>query len=586
MKAIGSAIRSKLSYSQKLLLFVVTAVLVVCSFVFGYFVVNMRRQMSDYVRSELNQTMNQTVSRVSAELENLQRIMYTNMTDTHLWQRLSMEYTAPMGTWELYDYVNKFYDTLLMMDDRIVLVTIYVDNPTIAEDKTYIRHFDYFEALPVYDEVMKANGAVVMYPMKDVFPEDYYTYNQYSSTRNFCLMRSSVYRGVRFGIVLEFSRSLFTDHLSDLYAHQICLLDPQGKVKLYFNHSEDRTSEAYDVDFGTHTHERSMRANTAVGWEIAMMERIDLMDNVDKTIARMTLYAGSIILLLMLVIVQFLWRMTARLRSLDATIQSTMAEYGGSQARQAEGEDELDQVLVSLQALKDRIDYLMNEVMETELAHRDAELRMLYSQIKPHFLYNTLSGVMSLARRYHDERLENMISSLSDMYRISLNRGRPNITVADEICLTRSYLYIIQNRFDDMLQVTLESSPEIEQSVVPKVILQPFVENCVTHAILEEGTLHIQIRGVLQDDEVVFTIQDDGPGIAPETIRAIFDTSSQGVGFGVRNVHQRIQLLYGNAYGVTLQNAPEGGTLAILRLPFCREEVLADYQKQNSIHTN
>lgn len=579
-------IKNKINYSQKLLLFVIMSVLVVCSFVFGYFVVNMRRQMADYVRNELNHTMNQTVTKIKAELDNLQRIMYTTLTDTHLWQRLSMEYTDPMGTWELYDYVNKYYDTLLAMDDRIVLVTIYVDNPTIVEDKTYIRHFDYFMNLPVYEQVCEANGAVVMFPMTDVFPQDYYTYNRISSQKNFCLLRTSVYRGVRFGVVLEFSRSLFTDHLSALHGHQIYLLDRDDRITLHYDQTEDRSEAVYGAAFEAHALEENTRSDVGLQWEIAVMDQIELMDNVDLTIARMTLYAASGILLLLLAITQLLWRMTARLRSLDATIRSSMAEYGGTQGSQVAAGDELDQALVSLQALKDRIDYLMNEVMEKELAHRDAELRLLYSQIKPHFLYNTLSCVMSLARRYHDERLETMISSLSDIYRISLNRGRENITVADELRLTESYLYIIQNRFDDMLQVTLETEPEIEPSVVPKVILQPFIENCVTHAILGDDTLHIAIRGVCRGDDVIFTVQDDGPGIAEDTVRAIFDNGAQGIGFGVRNVHQRIQMLYGPSYGVKLENAPEGGTLATLTLPFCLQEDLAEYQKNASLQSN
>lgn len=578
--------KAKVNYSQKLLLFVIMSVLLVCSFVFGYFVVNMRRQMADYVRNDMNHTMSQTVTKIKAELDNLQRIMYTTLTDTHLWQRLSMEYTDPMGTWELYDYVNKYYDTLLAMDDRIALVTIYVDNPTIVEDKTYIRHFDCFTNLPVYDQVCQANGAVVMFPMTDVFPADYYTYNRISSSRNFCLLRTSVYRDVRFGVVLEFSRSLFTDHLNALHGHQVYLLDGNDRMTMHFDRTADRSEQVYGEAFVAPAMGESIRSEIGLNWEIAVLDQVELMKNVDRTIAQMTLYAGAGILLMILLITQLLWRMTGRLRSLDATIRSSMAEYGGSQGSQENVGDELDQALVSFQALKDRVDYLMNEVMEKELAHRDAELRLLYSQIKPHFLYNTLSCVMSLARRYHDERLETMINSLSDIYRISLNRGRENITVADELRLTESYIYIIQNRFDDMLRVTMETDPEIGPSVVPKVILQPFIENCVNHAILGDDTLSIVIRGMRRGDDVVFTVQDNGPGIPQETIRAIFDSGAQGVGFGVRNVHQRIQMLYGASYGVTLQNSVEGGTLATLTLPFCLQENLEEYQKNASKRSN
>jgi len=582
MRKKPGAARNKLSYSQRLLLFVIMSVLTVCSFVFGYFVVNMRQQMADYVRKDLNHTMSQTVTKIKADLDNLQRIMYTTLTDAHLWTRLSQEYMDPMGIWELYDYVNKYYDTLLSMDDNIVLVTIYVDNPTIVEDKTYIRNFDYFMSLPVYEQVKKANGAVVMYPMTDVFPEDYYTYNRISSRSNFCLLRTSVYRDVRFGVVLEFSRNLFSNHMTSLHQNQTYLLDSADRIAMHLDRSADRSSTVFGTAFSDLPAGDSTRSGLPLGWELVAMDQVELMKNVDQTIAQMTVYAGSVIVLMVLLIVHLLWHMTGRLRNLDATIRSSMAEYGGEESRN-EGVDELDQVLISLEALKSRINYLMNEVMEKELAHRDAELRLLYSQLKPHFLYNTLSCVMSLARRYHDERLENMISSLSDIYRISLNRGKENITVADELQLTQSYLYIIQNRFDDMLQVTMETDKEIEPSIVPKVILQPFIENCVTHAITGDEVLQIQIHGQRVMDDVVFTVRDNGPGISEETIAAIFDSGSHGIGFGVRNVHQRIQMLYGSSYGVKLENNADGGTIATLRLPFCLPEDLSEYQKNTSL---
>ena len=569
----------KLNFARKLLLFMVASVLAVCSVVFGYFVVNMRRQMESYALKELDFAMEQSTTQIQTGLDNLQSIMYTNLTDVQLWRRLSYEYEDTMDTWELYDYVNNFYATLLAMDDNIALVTIYVDNPTISEDKTYIRHYDFFKTLPVYEQVRADNGAVSLFAMKDVFPEEYYTYNTISNRDNFCLIRSFTYRGMDYGVVLEFSRDLFTDQLTTLHGHQTYLLNGAGEIAMYYDGSADRSGDVFGERFVDVVQDDSSRKRLGLGWQLVVPEQMELLKNVDQTILRMSLLMLAVILALVMLITQLLWRMTGRVRDLDATIRSTMDRYGGATGGVEEGGDEIDQALVSFNALKARIDYLMNEVMEKELAHRDAELRLLYSQIKPHFLYNTLSCVMSLARRYHDERLETMISSLSDIYRISLNRGRENITVEDEIQLTRSYLYIIQNRFDDMLQVTFETDPSIGPSVVPKVILQPFIENCVTHAILGDETLHISIRGLRQGEDVVFLVQDDGPGIAKETVDAIFDSGERGIGFGVRNVHQRIQMLYGNGYGVTLTNMPSGGTLAMLRLPFCLQGDLEALQK-------
>lgn len=226
---------------------------------------NMREQMESYALKELDFAMEQSTTQIQTGLDNLQSIMYTNLTDVQLWRRLSYEYEDTMDTWELYDYVNNFYATLLAMDDNIALVTIYVDNPTISEDKTYIRHYDFFKTLPVYDRVRADNGAVSLFAMKDVFPEEYYTYNTISSRDNFCLIRSFTYRGMDYGVVLEFSRDLFTDQLTTLHGHQTYLLNGAGEIAMYYDGSADRSGDVFGQRFADVVQHDSSRKRLGLG---------------------------------------------------------------------------------------------------------------------------------------------------------------------------------------------------------------------------------------------------------------------------------------------------------------------------------
>ena len=572
--------RKQRSFARKLLVFLLISVLISTSVVFAFFYGNMRGKMEDYVMEEMDSATVQMAAQISSELSSLSRIIYTSVADQNLWQNLVKDFESTLDIWQLYSYVNVYASTLMAMNDNIVLVTFYVDNPTISQDKTYIRLYDEFASLPIYEDILSQRGAAKLYAMREVFSDDYYTYNAISNPENFCLVRASAYRGVRFGVVLEFQKKLFASALSGLGTHQAYVLDDSGRVQLHFDGKTEKRDSLLaplnvDATQAADLQEMPFR------WKLMVVaEMSTLLGSTNAAFGRMLLFMTLIVATLMFVILAVFWRMTDKVRILDGKISSTTAEYGISRTEEnsARG-DEIDQAIESFDALKTRVDYLMNEVMTREIAKRDAELKLLYSQIKPHFLYNTLSSVLSLARRYHDARLETMIESLSNMYRISLNQGRENITAADEIALTESYVYIIRNRFDDLLEVDIRADGDVADTIVPKVILQPFIENSIGHGMPEEGVLHIRVRGKREGNEVIFTVRDDGVGISDETVAEIFAPGDTGRGFGIRNVHRRIRMLYGAEYGVTITSPGEGGTLVTIRLPYCTAEDLPGYQR-------
>ena len=576
-----NSFRPQRSFANRILIFLMISVLLTTSVVFVFFYSSLQGKMKSYVMEEMENTAAQLSSQVTSELRSLSSIIYTSVSDPNLWQNLVRKFAGTLEIWQLYSYVNAYAATLMGMNENIVLITFYIDNPTIAQDKTYIRPYDDFQKLAIYDDVLSRNGAARLYAMRQVFKEDYYTYNTISSPDDFCLVRASSYRGMKFGVVLEFQKKLFTKYLSGVGSHQVYLLDSNDLIQVHYeDRAEKKTDMLQPLEItASQTHSQH---NLPFNWKLMVVaEMHTLLSSINATFERVLLLMTLTVSALMLIILTVFWRMTTKIRKLGNKIRSTTEEYGiPDEEETARGGDEIDQAIVSFDHLKDRVDYLMKEVMTREIAKRDTELKLLYSQIKPHFLYNTLSSVLSLARRHHDPRLETMIESLSSMYRISLNQGRENITVADEIRLTESYIYIMRNRFDDLLDVTITSDPAISESIVPKVILQPFIENSIHHAMPDEHVLHISVCGSLQGRYVVFTIRDDGTGISKETIQAIFASQGeQQKGFGIRNVHQRIQMLYGTQYGVSIEPM-ETGTLVTLRLPFCTLEELPQMRHQ------
>lgn len=579
------ALHLRRSFANRILIFLMISVLLTTSVVFVFFYSSMQGKMKSYVMEEMENTASQMTNQISSELRSLSSIIYTSVSDPNLWQNLVRQFADTMEIWQLYSYVNAYVATLMGMNENVTLITFYIDNPTISQDKTYIRPYDEFQKLSVYDEIVARNGAARLYAMRQVFSDDYYTYNTISSPDNFCLVRASSYRGVKFGVVLEFQKKLFAKYLSGVGSHHVYLLGSNDLIQMHYADSAEEKDDLLQPLEITSSQAYSQH-ELLFNWKLMVVaEMHTLLSSINATFERMLIFMTLTVGVLMLIILTVFWRMTTKIRDLGNRIRSTTEEYGISNEEETvQKGDEIDQAIVSFDILKARVDYLMKEVMAREIAKRDTEIKLLYSQIKPHFLYNTLSSVLSLARRHHDPRLETMIESLSSMYRISLNQGRENITVADEIRLTENYVYIMRNRFDDLLEVTITSDPAIAESIVPKVILQPFIENSINHAMADEHVLHISVCGTIQDGDVVFTIHDDGTGITRETIQAIFAAQGEAQkGFGIRNVHQRIQMLYGSQYGVTIEPM-DIGTRVTLRLPYCTLDQLPQMRHQATEH--
>ncbi|MDO4284567.1 MAG: sensor histidine kinase [Eubacteriales bacterium] len=218
---------------------------------------------------------------------------------------------------------------------------------------------------------------------------------------------------------------------------------------------------------------------------------------------------------------------------------------------------------------------LVREKYELGLSLKSAELKALQSQINPHFLYNTLDMVNWLAYGGRTEDIHRAVVSLSKYYRLVLNRGEDTLTLGEELAHVRYYINIQKIRFPDKIvyEETVEES--VKECVVPKIILQPLVENGILHGIREkkDKSGKIRITGGLQGGDVCLQVIDDGVGMSEEELAHVMDGShsESGSGYGVRNVHARLRLMFGEAYGLTYESAAGEGTCVTVRIPFGKE---------------
>ncbi|MBB3125473.1 two-component system sensor histidine kinase YesM [Paenibacillus rhizosphaerae] len=284
-------------------------------------------------------------------------------------------------------------------------------------------------------------------------------------------------------------------------------------------------------------------------------------------------------LILVIMLMTFIVRdMNHRIKLVVKTIRSEGVE--GLEDHRSDGGGNFYLLERVVDNLVHRVKDLMDEAYRSKMQEREAELRALQAQINPHFLYNTLDTINWLANARGADEISQMIEGLSDYFRLSLNKGRDYVSVADELELARVYLEIQQSRFPSTFHFTIEAEPEASWCMIPKLTLQPIVENALLHGIRKnKGKMgSIMIRAERRGDVLVICVADDGIGMDEELAASLISESrpmlridGSGSSYGLYNVNERIKLLAGYEYGLTIRSRLGEGTLVTVHLKAMQE---------------
>jgi len=236
-----------------------------------------------------------------------------------------------------------------------------------------------------------------------------------------------------------------------------------------------------------------------------------------------------------------------------------------------EGTDEIAEIKINFNRMLDSMKELMEERYKMGIEIKHAELRALQAQINPHFLYNTLELINWKASTYEVGEVDELIKLLAKFYKLSLSQGRDVISISDEIEHVKTYLEIQNRRFMNGIKFTVEAPEEILKYSIPKLILQPIIENALLHGILEkpESCGEIILTGEIKSGIIHIFVKDDGVGISQEGIDRLMskDIKNPASGYGIRNVRDRIRLFYGERYGVEYQSQIGIGTVVHITFP-------------------
>ncbi|WP_435165278.1 sensor histidine kinase [Paenibacillus glycanilyticus] len=234
------------------------------------------------------------------------------------------------------------------------------------------------------------------------------------------------------------------------------------------------------------------------------------------------------------------------------------------------GNDEFVHIAGAFNDMAENIQDLIKKVYVEGIQKKQAELEALQAQINPHFLYNTLSTIGSLANLSETEKVTGMVEGLAKFYRLTLNDGHVFIPLAKELEQVEAYLDIQRIKYAGKFDVHIDMERGLEDCRVIKLILQPFVENIFKHAWFGSH-IAIRISGRAVGNKVELKVIDTGIGMKPDALKAVMAQPGQSGGYGIRNVDDRIKLRYGDEYGIEIGSVFGGGTTVRILLPIDRQ---------------
>ena len=314
-------------------------------------------------------------------------------------------------------------------------------------------------------------------------------------------------------------------------------------------------------------------------WKVVYLVPTRIVLQPVKTILLMT----TIVVLLCLVIgfILSVWTSSLVTKPINKLLSSMQRVKEGNFQEKVDFiyRDEIGRLGAQYNAMIDHIHQLINRVFKLQLKQKEAELRTLQAQINPHFLYNTLDTIYWKAQKAGEDEISEMIYALAWIFRLTLNRGKDFITIDNEKQLIEHYILLQKKRFRDKLTYQIDFEEKILSYTIPKLIIQPFVENAVIHgAEKKEGETLIIVRGKEHGGNIYFRIEDNGAGMEPSVLIALRQGRSGGQitssgGFAIQNVKERLDLYYHGNYRLLLDSKEGEGTIVEIVIPAGEKEV-------------
>ena len=408
-------------------------------------------------------------------------------------------------------------------------------------------------------------------------------------------------RDYRYGLIGYVEASMSLDTMFPLLYERKdgaggCLIDADGNI--YFGteeseYGENEIQEIYGVvkaesDTETHyiryNHQKLIVSTTQINEMNSTLLGIhDITREVQAVLDMRNVFVAAMLLvlcLLAMIIDQIVKRMLRQFYSILRSIR--LVQKGDLSVRiDAYANDEMGELGEQLNKMLDRIQELMDENMKRQMLVKNSEIRALQNQINAHFIYNVLESIKMMAEIDEKYEISDAITALGKLLRYSMRWVSGNVKLEEELEYIKSYMVLINLRYDYEIILALNLPEELLSQEIPKMSLQPIVENAILHGIeplSEDSTIYI--KGWIENDDCIIEISDTGQGMTDAQVRALEDkingaveeSGGNGHGIGLKNVQDRIHMSFGGNYGIRIASKYGCYTKIAIRLPHYSRE--------------
>ncbi|MEK4060832.1 MULTISPECIES: sensor histidine kinase [Paenibacillus] len=494
-------------------------------------------------------------------------------------------------------YINftDFKDYILQYRE-LSNIRFFIDNQTLVDNMSIAPLTPEIESRSWYQKVVGTKGIHWLYiPDK----EEYKT-SEKGTINKLSLIRQVPYSEYKKPGVLMVQVN--PDELNGMLYQEpfeTIIIDEQGYITAAKNRElVGTTLDAFDIDIDLSTKTKGVFRTMVKGEDsyvivdemtpsfsisqlkvITVFERNSILSNANKvSVLGLLIIVG--VLLVALVLVYTISLLTTN-RLLRLSRQLNQVALGNlNVVSHIDGTDEIGQLSRQFNYMVGSINRLIAQVMESneknnklEIAQREIKLKMMASQIHPHFLFNALESIRMNAHLKGEKEIANIVRLLGKLMRKNLEVGRERAPMKEEIEMIRSYLEIQKFRYEDRLMFEIDFDAQASDILIPPLIIQPLVENSVVHGLEnKEGTVNVRVSVVLSDGAIQVLVSDDGAGMTEKRLSEILTVIAQAEEeqrsrIGLRNVHQRLVLYYGEKHGLNIESEEGKGTTISFSIP-------------------
>lgn len=572
--SIGSASRTVV-IAYMLLVLVPTALLL-----YGYYRHTAQTNADEVIRA-MQGTMLQTQTNVSYHMENIERISNMLFVDPTLNDALKTDPSTQtvFQQKQEQDSILRILETI--SDTKGVFeIKVYVKSPKLYRNERV--NFFPFEDAAAFDwfaGAQQADGAIAWSGVQEV-TDGSGTPERVLSCARMLIDLNHIDRVIG-AVVIEVREQMIQDILNDTGFTDIAdvrLLDAAGHVMIGKQEQAPPEEPLTDGIIKLADEYLLVSSVQCGNWKLTatvpqsnLFKRSDWFGSYFGVFVLMLLF-GMFMLAFFVIFGYVLLRVNRRIRRIAAKIQAEGAEnYVNGRKRPAN--DEFYDLESHIDEMIGNIQDLMQRSYHAELEKKDAQLKMLQAQINPHFLYNTLNSISWMAVRTGATEVNEMIRMLSQYFRLSLSGGRDMVCVQDEVSLASVYLDIQNIRFMGRISVTIDVTEDILREQMPKLTLQPILENAVLHGLQNKSDKdwRLLLVGRREGDSMVFRISDNGVGMTPGQLKELKhslhrEDGTETGGFGLYNVYRRLELRNGDKNSLEIRSTHGFGTEVEVRI--------------------